>query len=214
MIANGYALATKPLRLTMLVCSLLLLSACGSSSSTHPGNASYTQSSSKDRVTAAHAEAPAPRDPVSRGVVVHKPLHGTGGREINDDNPGNADVGHNPYAGQNNPCAYVSQAQAQAIVRRQIEAPQEAPLGPTCIYQPVGAKSMIAVSIEPITFAKIKSNVRNRSRFSIRGHTAYCGDYGQPTTFVPLGDGRVLNVAAPCAIGRLFAADAISRLKA
>ena len=129
-----------------------LLAACGGSSSTQRAGATTGADSTTSvharvattRASAAEAAATeaakAHRDIVTTGVVTHHPLHGTGGSEINDDNPGNADVGSNPAAGEENPCKLVSQAQAQAIVGRPVAAPQEAPLGPTCIYQPVGAK--------------------------------------------------------------------------
>ncbi len=160
----------------------------------------------------APAIAKAPPDPVSKGVVVHKPLHGTGGREINDDNPGNADSGSRSSTGQLNPCTLVSQAQAETILHKHVAAPDDAPLGPTCIYQPTGSSSFITVSIQPRSFATISRSIRNRKQYSVAGHTVYCGDYGQPTVFVPLSDGRVLNVTGPCAVGRQFAASALARL--
>ena len=121
-------------------------------------------------------------------------------------------MGKNPAAGQSDPCALVSRAQAQAIVRRPVGAPEEAPLGPTCIYQPRGAKTFITLSLEALEFAKVRPAIRGRIQYAIGGRTAYCGVYGQPTTFVPLSDGKVLDVKAPCAIGRLFAAKAMTRL--
>jgi hypothetical protein len=201
----------------MLLGSMLLLSACGGSSSNHPAvaaNVASSAHSSPSATATAPAGAPAPRDPVSTGVVVHKPLHGTGGREINDDNPGNADSGNQSAPGTSNPCALVSRAQAQAILHAPVEAPEEAPLGPTCIYQPRGAKSFVTMTIEPTSFAKVERLIRKRSQFSVGGHTAYCGIYGQLTTFVPLSSGRYLDITASCDVGRLFAEEAVSRLKA
>jgi hypothetical protein len=108
----------------------------------------------------------------------------------------------------------VSKSEAQAIIGGPIATPQEAPLGPTCIYQPLGAKSFVTLTVESIDFAKVRSQLRNRRRVTVGHRTAYCGDYGKPMTFVPLANGRVLNVTAPCAVGTRFAAKALSRLNA
>jgi hypothetical protein len=152
------------------------------------------------------------RDVVSNGVVTHRPKRGTGGSEINDDNPARADSGNGKAAGQN-PCTLVSRAQAQAIIGRPIATPQEAPLGPTCIYRPVGTNGLITIAVESLDIAKVRSQIRNLRRVAVSGRTAYCGDYGRPATFVPLAHGQVLNVAAPCAVGTQLAGKALSRLE-
>lgn len=193
-----------------LVASAALISACGGSSST--GTSATQSAASSLGKSSTRIVAGASRDVVTDRVVVHKPLHGTGGRELNDDNPGTADVGKDPAAGQSDPCALVSRTQAQAIVHKPIGTPQEAPLGPTCIYQPRGAKTFITLSLEGLDFAKVRPAIRGRIQYTIGGRAAYCGVYGQPTTFVPLSDGKVLDVTAPCAIGKLFAAEALASL--
>jgi hypothetical protein len=139
-------------------------------------------------------------------------MRGTGGSEVNDDNPAIADSGHGKSTGQLDPCTLVSRSEAQAIIGGQIAAPQEAPLGPTCIYQRVGAKSAITLTVESIDFAKVSPLVRHRVRVQVAGRTAVCGDYGRPTTFVPLSGGRVLSITAPCGIGTRLAAKALPRL--
>ncbi len=199
----------KPLCVIPLVLAAALLAACGSSSSTPSATTSTAQTaairSRAHRTTQAHPE------PVTNGVLTQRPRHGTGGAEINDDNPGRADVGGQPAAGRD-PCTLVSKAQAQAIVGKPIDTPMEAPLGPTCIYRPVGAKSFITVTVESANFAALSAHIHNRTRLDVSGHTAYCGTYGQPTAFVPLASGRVLTITAPCAIGAQFAATALPRL--
>jgi hypothetical protein len=189
-----------------LVLMAALLAACGSSSPTSTAQSAATR-------FRAHLTKQAHPDPVTNGVVVHRPQHGTGGAEINDDNPGHADVGDQPAAGRE-PCKLVSQAQAQAIVGRPVGTPVEAPLGPTCIYRPVGSKSFITLAVEPNDLAKVRRQIRDRTRLDVRGRKAYCGTYGQPTVFVPLANGHVLAITAPCAIGAKFAATALPRLGA
>jgi hypothetical protein len=189
----------------------LLIAACGGSSSTRSAAARVGRSASGEAIP--YKAAQIHRDVVRNGLVTHRAMRGTGGAEINDDNPRRADSG-NETARSQNPCTLVSRAQARAIVGRPIAAPVEAPLGPTCIYRPAGAKNFIILTVESIDFATIRAHIRNRTRFDVGGHTAYCGTYGQPTTFVPLAGGRrVLSITAPCAIGSRFAAKALSRLK-
>lgn len=196
----------------------MLLAACGSSSST-PATSTPAIHTTAAATHAAAIEAVATetakrrRDRVSTGVVTHHPLHGTGGSEINDDNPGKADVGENPAVGEENPCKLVSQAQAQAILGRSVAAPQEAPLGPTCIYQPQGEKTFVTLTLEGVKLAQLKPHIRHLTRFELDGHSGYCGRYGQATTFVQLAGGKVLDITAPCNIGRLFAARALTRLR-
>lgn len=199
------------LRCVVLAAAALgLLAGCGGSS---PASSATTPAQSASNAPGSQASARTSSDVVTNGTITHRPLHGTGGNQSNDDNPGKADSGGQPASGQSNPCKLVSRAQAQAILGRPLDAPVEAPLGPTCIYQPTGAKSFVTVALESRSFAVLEPSIRKRKRFQIDGHTAYCGDYGQQTTFVPLANGRVLSVTAPCAIGRLFATDALPRLK-
>jgi hypothetical protein len=188
--------------------ALALTSACGGSSPARSATAPTNQSASSGLTSDAAAKAH--RDTVTSEVVIHHPLHGTGGAELNDDNPGNADGRHAPAADQSNPCTLVSGAEARAILGKPIAPPQEAPLGPTCIYQPVGTRSFVTVAVEGSTLAQIFPHIHNRKRLEIRGHTAYCGDYGRQMTLVALSGSRVLNITAPCAVGRLFALKALS----
>jgi hypothetical protein len=106
----------------------------------------------------------------------------------------------------------VTRTEAQGILGRPIAAPVEAPLGPSCIYRPAGAGNLIALTVGSSDFAKVKAHLRNRTERNIDGRRAYCTDYGQATTFVPLAGGRILTVTAPCAVGVRFAAKAVPRL--
>jgi hypothetical protein len=193
-----------------LAASALLIAACGSSSTTSSATtAPAGQSASSEPGT--HTTAQLHRDVVSDGVHTQRPMRGTGGNEINDDNPGRADSG-NGTATVQNPCTLVSKSEAQAIIGGPIATPQEAPLGPTCIYQPLGAKSPVTIAVESIDFAKVSPLIHHRIRVTVADHTAYCGDYGRATTFVQLKGGRVLNIAAACSIGAQFATKALPRL--
>jgi hypothetical protein len=201
----------------LLTIAAPLIAGCGGSSSTSTSTSSTAASAAGvargvPDGSARHTTARIHADPVSNGVVVQRPKRGTGGNEVNDDNPGYADSGNGSATGQLDPCTLVSKAQAQSIIGHPIETPQEAPLGPTCIYQPVGAKSFVTMTVEAIDFSKLEPDIRDRRQLSIVGHAAYCGDYGQPTTFVPVGRGRVLSITAPCRVGAGFAAIALPRV--
>lgn len=184
----------------LFVATALLASACGGSSSTRPPVAPAVKN-------AAHP------DVVSSSAVAQRPMRGTGGTEINDDNPAQADSGHGGGNGVDDPCKLVSKTQAQAIIGEPIGTPQEAPLGPTCIYQPLHANRPVTVVVESINFARARSQIRHPIKVTMGSRTAYCGAYGHPTTLVPLTRGWVLNVTAPCAIGLQFAAKALTQLK-
>ena len=208
--------AAKLLCTIQVAAAALLITACGGASSTR---SPAGQSAAME--TRADAAAKADHDVVTNGVVIHRPLRGTGGGEINDDNPGRPDTGgqrgargDHPAIAASNPCTLVSRAEAQAIVGRAIDAPVEAPLGPTCIYQPAGTKSFITMTIESIDLSVIERHIRNRTQLKVSGRTALCGAYGQPTTFVPFPNGRALAITGPCAIGIRFAAQALPRLRA
>lgn len=218
MMPTRFRPCAKPLCAIGLSAAALLIAACGGSSSTRSAttpivhSAATTSQSATASKSIPYADTKAGRDVVSTGVVTHRPLNGTGGGEINDDNPGRADTGGHSATGRSDPCTLVSRAQAQAIVGKPIGAPVDAPLGPTCIYQPAGAKSFITVAVESIDFSTIKPLIHNRTQSTIDGRAAYCGTYGQPTTFVPLSNGRTLDIAAPCSVGVRFAAEALPRL--
>lgn len=197
-----------------VVAALLSLVACGGSS-TPTGSAAGPaggQGSSSDG--AAPARSGATRDVVSRGTTVQRPLRGTGGAEVNDENArSTAGEGSTGTGAVANPCKLVSQAQAQAIVRAPISPPQTAPLGPTCIYERRGGGEQITLAVEALSFAKLERRIHGLTRTALPArHTAYCGRYGRATTFVPLAHGQVLSISAPCAIGIRFAAIAARQL--
>lgn|GEM_PF-3979401 len=151
---------------------------------------------------------------MTSGVVTQRAAPGTGGDSANDDNPTRADVGSNDEGGgEVRPCKLVTHSQAQAILGHSIAAPQEAPLGPTCIFQSTGSPGTITLAVESIDFASIKAHMHNRKQVKVAGHRAYCGYYGQQMTYVLLPGGRVLNVTAPCSLGLRFAAAALPHLQ-
>ena len=228
----------------VLACgAALLIAACGGSSSSTPASSSSTPSAnatagtsgapqttangkkakgSKSSDHAATHSQPVVKshDVVTHGNPIHRPVHGTGGASHNDDNPGLADTGGpqrhkgQPIAGQVDPCTLVSQSEARSIVGGPMEVPLEAPLGPTCIYQASGHKRSITLAVESINFSQVKRHITHTKQVVVQGRSAYCGNYGQPTTFVPLSGNQVLTVTAPCSEGKLFAARALPRLKA
>jgi hypothetical protein len=155
----------------------------------------------------------ASRDTVTSGVRTKRPFRGTGGFSHNDDNPARRNRGlrggAEPVA--SGPCGLVSAARASTILAVPVRTPVEAPLGPTCIYQAEGSPSYVTVAIDSVPISQLLDALHGRTRSSVAGVQVYCGDEGEPTTYAPLGGGRVLAVGAPCAIGRRFAAAALQR---
>ncbi len=195
----------------------------GGSSARHgaAAHAGGTESSSRRHDATTTHRTVKSHDRISRGVVTHRAVAGTGGASINDDNPGRADAGKGRHTatvvaatGQVNPCTLVSAEEASSIVGEPIQTPLEAPLGPTCIYQSRGHKASVTLTVQAINFAKVKPHVRHFQQLSVQGRSAYCGDYGRTTTFVPLASHQVLTVTGSCTVGRLFAEQALPRLKA
>jgi len=200
--------------LILLVATAVSIAACGGSSpSSKTTTVGYAQAArhpvnarkSKDRARAARHE-------VAKAAGVRHPRPGTGSGEVNDDNPGHADTGGHLSTVTVHPCTLVSTSQAAAIVGGPVGKPVDAPLGPTCIYRSLRDGHVVTVTVEAADFKRIKQYLHGVRRAAVAGHTAYCGIYGQATTFVPLGKGRVLDVTAPCSLGLRFAATAVPRL--
>ena len=152
--------------------AMLLLAACGGSSSAH--SAATPSGQNAARALGPTTTAQAQLDLVTGGVTAHRPGHGTGGAEPNDGNPGGADRAGQPATGQSDPCKLLSRAEAQAVLGRPINTPVEAPLGPTCVYRPIGAKSFVTLTIESIDLAKAMPRGRNRTRVDVAGTGAAC----------------------------------------
>jgi hypothetical protein len=109
------------------------------------------------------------------------------------------------------PCL-VTRAQARAIVGEPVKLPFEAPQGPTCVYRTEKGHGLVTVAVQDVGFRKVSANVQQPRKFEIARRTGICGQYGQPTLYVPVSGGRVLTVAAPCTIAKKFAAHAVRRL--
>jgi hypothetical protein len=208
-------LGAKPAGLALLAATAILVSACGGSSPsrTTAATAGYhvvplrhvNERKAKERREAAARERP------KSAVRIHRPAAGTGSGEINDDNPGHADTGHLSTIASR-PCALVSVSQAQTIVGGPVSRPVTAPLGPTCIYHSMRDNRVITMTVEAADLTRIKGFLEGIKSAHMAGHVAYCGTYGQPTTVVSIGKGRVLDVTAPCSLGFRFAANALPRL--
>jgi hypothetical protein len=110
------------------------------------------------------------------------------------------------------PCNLVTKAQAHAIVGAPLQDPLEAPQGPTCIYRSRDGKSFVTLAVQTLEFSKLKRQIRKPHTVDVSNRTAYCGTYGQPMLYVPISSGRVLSVAAPCAVAKQFAITAVRRL--
>jgi hypothetical protein len=189
------------LSLPALLCACALLSACGggepTKAATPPGSPDNpmvgklneeTQSGRKNESAAKTAEEPGYQKLVERQTK-------------------------KPQAAFT-PCNLVTPAQASSILGGPIQAPLEAPQGPTCIYRlRSGGKGMVTVAVQTLDLAHAKRQLRGSQRLAVSGRPAYCGAVGQPMLYAGLSDGRVLAIGAPCNVARQFATRAVAQLE-
>jgi hypothetical protein len=196
----------------MLAVPMTLLAACGGSSS------------SPTRI----ADSPSGLPQASRGLARATPQTGVGGVGSVAPDPVSTRPGparaRAPYPGTDDdevsssaarpldPCTLVTRSEARAIVGRAVSAPVKAPQGPTCIYQPQHANSVVAVSVRTMRLSAPRQPGRGLVDVTLRGHKAYCLQRGSLILVVPLSGDRALNVAAPCQLAARFATAALSRL--
>jgi hypothetical protein len=213
------------------VAAALLLGACGGSSSS-PSAASSSSSSSPSSAAAASASRSGPgasaigRSQVEAARQVRPISQYLGSDQVrpSSDRPvkARAQVGmiddevSATGAKALDPCSLVSRAQAQTILGKPVGRPVDAPQGPTCIYTPQGAKSLVTVAVIATNFSTIQpqAHLRDRMSVTVSGRAAYCGVAGAPTMIVPLTPGRFLTVTAPCPIAASFATKALSHIHA
>ncbi len=106
-----------------------------------------------------------------------------------------------------NPCTLVTASEARSITAGAVVGTLEAPLGPTCIYRSSNSKAAnITMTVESLKLSQVTHRMSKSTQFSVKSHPAYCGRLGPQMLFVPLANGQVLNVVAPCSVARQFAA--------
>jgi hypothetical protein len=110
------------------------------------------------------------------------------------------------------PCNLVTEPEARAIIGAPIQAPLEAPQGPTCIYRTQRGNELIALAVQATKFSDLRRRIRNERSVSVAGREAVCGKLGQPMLYVPLAGGKVLSITAKCDVATRFASKALPRL--
>jgi hypothetical protein len=111
-----------------------------------------------------------------------------------------------------NPCTLVTRAEAAAIIGGRVGAPQLGVQGPTCIYQSRAPERLVTLAVAQMDHAKLTAGAHAVADVSVGGRKAVCVTAGQQLLRVPLVEGRVLNVAAPCPIATGFARTALRRI--
>lgn len=108
-----------------------------------------------------------------------------------------------------NPCHLVTAGEARSITSGRVQGALEAPLGPTCVYSPRPPQTTeITLAVESLKLPAAAKHART----TVAGHPGYCPHLGTQMLFVPLGDGQMLNIVAPCPVAKRFAALALHRL--
>jgi hypothetical protein len=110
------------------------------------------------------------------------------------------------------PCRLVTQSQAAKILQTQLLAPQEAPLGPTCVYRATRQAVVVAVSVtsKPISQVSKQSGL---TESSAQGRTMYCTSHGSPTLYAGIGASTVLTITGACPVAQQFAIAALKALQ-
>jgi hypothetical protein len=192
--------------------AVLLLSACGGSSTDSPSTA--TDSASADN---GHAPVQVARNvhPVPQALGAGKIIPSQSSPLKARQPSGSVDDEVNASGAKTlDPCTLVTRDEAQTIVGKPVGNPVDAPQGPTCVYSVQGTKAPVTLAVQALHFSTIKpqSQLQDRITLSIAGHSAYCGVAGTPTLIVPLSAGRFLSVVASCPIAASFAAKALGRI--
>ena len=99
---------------------------------------------------------------------------------------------------QGNPCALVTKRQAQVILGGRLLDPVSLPQGPTCVYRSRSSRRYATISVQTGDFRALRRKLRRAERFDVADRSAYCGTHGRPMLYLPVGQGRVLSVAAQC----------------
>ncbi len=190
-----------------LVGSAFLMAGCGSANVSHPvAGAAETETATQPVPASPKITTPVGRDRITH--TTHKPVPAQGiGKGPSDESSA---TGSKPV----DPCTLVSRSEAQAIVHAPVAQPVEAPQGPTCIYEPRGAKNFITLAVESTNFSKVapQAQLTARVTLTVAGHTAYCGNAGAEMMIVPLTIGKFLAITAPCPVATSFAGAALKRL--
>jgi hypothetical protein len=172
------------------------------------------ESAAKKRASAAGpggVAAPSTSTRTQRGSVARKPARHSG-EAAAAARPKTARKQKALAASASRPCSLVTKTQARAIVGAPILEPLQAPQGPTCIYRTKSGKPYVTLAVQTVSFAKLRKQIRRTRTVSIASRTAYCGTYGGPMLYLPVAGGRVLSIAAPCAMAQRFAAKAAPHL--
>jgi hypothetical protein len=104
--------------------------------------------------------------------------------------------------------------EADAALRATVLRKHEAPLGPTCILQLKGHKSVVTLSVQLVHLSRVLAQIRHRSpKLQVARHPAFCGTLGGAILVVELGGNRVFEATAPCAAAVALAAKAVPRVK-
>lgn len=112
------------------------------------------------------------------------------------------------------PCNLVTRSQAQDILGNRVQAPVEAPQGPTCIYRTRDESTFVTIAVQPLDLDALRKQMRGEEEVDVDSHTAVCGKLGQSMLYLALEQGRVLSIGAPCDMAARFARAAVPQLGA
>jgi len=117
-----------------------------------------------------------------------------------------------PQQAAAHPCRLVTQAQAASALHVALQAPREAPLGPTCVLQAKSGPVVGTLAVQRGDLSQVSARAVGLMMATEAGRATYCGTLGQPTLWAPLDSGSMLVISAPCNDARALAAIALRRI--
>jgi hypothetical protein len=99
-------------------------------------------------------------------------------------------------------------------VGQELQPPVEAPQGPTCIYRTRDESTFVTIAVQRLELDALRKQMRGEEELDVDSHTAVCGKLGQSMLYLPLEQGRVLSIGAPCEMAARFARAAVPQLGA
>jgi hypothetical protein len=207
---KGHPGRRRAICLAVVLVMALSLAACGGTSSSRKSSspASVAGTSTVAAAKHSHSSQPLGRDVIRRVSSVPVRAHNIGQEPDDEVNSSGAKT--------QNPCTLVSRSQAQAILGRHLDAPVDAPQGPTCIYRARGSSGQITLAVDSTEFSTVKpqAQLKDRMSLTVAGHAAFCGSAGGPKLILPLSVAKFVVITAPCPVAAAFAVRALSRLAA
>jgi hypothetical protein len=107
----------------------------------------------------------------------------------------------------------VTKAEAASALHTALQSADEAPLGPTCVFESSAGAVIATLTIEHGNFEQqVQPRATSVAQAAVAGRTTYCGTLGQPMLWAPLSGSEIFVVTARCDAARALAALVLPRI--